>query len=746
MLRVFQAVLVILAISLPLAADEAPRVEFSRYLAAVPDASVVGVATDAAGNIFLAGTVRGPGFPLVRPLQTHGVIFLAKLDPSGTNLLYSTLLGSGSAAADSVSGLAVDAAGDAYIVGSTSSADFPTVNAVQRNLKGGADIYVMKIDPTGQRIIYSTFLGGSANDTAMSVSVGANGCAYVAGSTESADFPVTAGAFLEQPAVPGLFAVKLAPDGMQLLYSTYLGKAPFAQVRVAVTNIDEAALLVSGASESYIAKLNAAGTRLVYKKAPPAGATLTALATDPLGFVWAAGYSYGGTPVTANAAQSRPGGSAYYRSDDGGSAWSAGAGGLDVSAVTQFATDPTGRLYAATPQGLYRSDDTGRQWLRVLEDAVLRIAIDPNAPGTFYVLRSGPAPMAKTTDGGDTWETLPWAGPSPVNALATDPRIPGRIYAGTNRVYRSDDGGETWSPGPDLQGAGISAVAVDASDSSIVYASVAPIPGAGGLGPSIPIGGGLYRSTDGGQSFTHVIGAGSIITFAAIAPDPASPGTVYAAGPALLKSTDFGQHWTSTTAPARGSFYTALSVNENGALEVLALDGTIFRSEDGGATFSPAGGLALYSAQTFLRLGDTLLLGGVVGNDVFVTCLDLSGDPTYATYWGGRLGDSVQVVTVDADGNAYVAGSTSSPDFPIRGGVAPFGGSSDEFVLKFATDGTLDYAVTWGGNSQDILTAASAGPGGQVVFAGVTFSPDFPVTNGSTGPSNGASMTVTALR
>src|SRR5262249_19667141 len=152
--------------------------------------------------------------------------------------------------------------------------------------------------------------------------------------------------------------------------------------------------------------------------------------------------------------------------------------GLDALRLFQIAADPSGVLFAGTERGLYRSRDGGAQWSRVLADPVFQVAPDPSTPGTIYVSRSATVPLAKSTDGGDTWQPLP-SGPglNPPPVLAIDPHTPGRIYAGGDHVYRSDDGGATWTLGPRLAGSAITSLAVDAGDSSVVYAVVASTPG-----------------------------------------------------------------------------------------------------------------------------------------------------------------------------------------------------------------------------------------------------------------------------
>jgi hypothetical protein len=118
---------------------------------------------------------------------------VSKLNPMGTALLYSTYLGGSSD--DLNYGIAVDAAGDAYVTGTTASRDFPTTSsAVQLHFGVATDAFVSKLNPTGTALLYSTYLGGSGDDAGIGIAVDAAGNTYVTGDTHSRDFPTTSGA------------------------------------------------------------------------------------------------------------------------------------------------------------------------------------------------------------------------------------------------------------------------------------------------------------------------------------------------------------------------------------------------------------------------------------------------------------------------------------------------------------------------------------------------------------------------
>src|SRR6185437_3222036 len=158
-------------------------------------------------------------------------VFVSKLNPAGTALVYSTYLGGNGG--EQASGIAVDAAGDAFVAGQTASLNFPvTPGALQTANKGATSnkitAFVTELNPTGTGLIYSTYLGGSILDGATAIAIDAAGNAYVAGQTSSSDFPVTTGAFQtvnksSSTEDSNAFVAKLNSGGTALIYSTFLG-------------------------------------------------------------------------------------------------------------------------------------------------------------------------------------------------------------------------------------------------------------------------------------------------------------------------------------------------------------------------------------------------------------------------------------------------------------------------------------------------------------------------------------------
>jgi Beta-propeller repeat len=198
---------------------------YSTYLGGNGQDQGFGIALDGSGNAYVGGTTTSSDFPTMNPLQpANGGIFNAfvtKLNPTGSALVYSTYLGG--SAYDYGQGIAVDNSGNAYVTGVTTSTDFPTMNPLQPTYGGNGDAFVTKLNPTGSALVYSTYLGGSGQDTGYGIAADSSGNAYVTGLTPSTDFP-TMNPF--QPKIGGsgdAFVAKINPVGSAFVYSTYLG-------------------------------------------------------------------------------------------------------------------------------------------------------------------------------------------------------------------------------------------------------------------------------------------------------------------------------------------------------------------------------------------------------------------------------------------------------------------------------------------------------------------------------------------
>ncbi len=199
---------------------------YSTFLGGSAGEMTVAIGLDSSGAVYLAGETFSADFPVVNALQgAHGGAtdaFLTKIDAAGTAIVYSTFLGGTDY--DRAHGIAVDGSGAVYLAGDTVSADFPAMNPIQAVNAGSSDAFAAKIDPTGQAMVYSTYLGGTMVDYCNGIAIDSAGAAYIVGTTNSADFP------LVNP-IQGIlggggtdaFVAKIDPAGSAIVYSTYLG-------------------------------------------------------------------------------------------------------------------------------------------------------------------------------------------------------------------------------------------------------------------------------------------------------------------------------------------------------------------------------------------------------------------------------------------------------------------------------------------------------------------------------------------
>jgi uncharacterized protein (TIGR03437 family) len=410
--------------SIPLVID--PVLSYSSYLGGSSNDQARSVAVDSNGNVYLAGITTSTNLPVPAAFQPHlggqSNAFAAKFNAAGT-LVYLTYLGG--SVDDLGTAVAVDAAGDIFIAGMTSSQNFPvTQGAFQTHYGGNAgpgceqtgDAFVTKLNPLGSALIYSTYLGGSQNEFGSGLAIDAAGNAYITGYTLSPNFPVTRGAYqtsyhgaggqLSKPVCNGVtqatpqpffvtgdaFVSKLNPAGSALVFSTYLGGSS-DDVGLSIALDSSNNVLVGGytlstnfpvtagapdssfggsevqnefftSGDGFLSKLSASGSSLIFSTylGGAGDDAVTGVASAPDGTSWATGFtSSQNFPISATAVQPVYGG--YYVlpfliEDLVGDAFATGVnstgtalvyssylGGSNNDMGTSIAVDPNGLVY-----------------------------------------------------------------------------------------------------------------------------------------------------------------------------------------------------------------------------------------------------------------------------------------------------------------------------------------------------------------------------------------------------------------
>lgn len=604
---------------------------YSTYLGGNSFDGASGIAVDAQGSAYISGWTASADFPAVHPIQASNGgtgstedAFVAKLNPAGTALIYATYLGGPDS--DHANGIAVDAAGHAYVTG-YAGAGFP----VRGGLPGNSEpCFVSELAADGGALVYSTYLGTGGSGTCTGIAVDTAGSAYVAGQNQAMD----------------AFVAKLNPSGSQLVYATYLGGSgsEFAS-RVAVDSTGSAyitgttwsgdfpvfAAVQGRISSASVLKSADGGATWTGAGSPNVGSLVRSMAIDPK------------NPATIYLGTQGP----LFKSTDGGGHWAS----VDTGAgsVVALAVDPqtTSTLYAGGDDGVYKSVDGAATWSRVLSPGTqcTSVVVDPKNPARVYAGTWNGGGIYKSTDGGGTWKLAP--GPAagiPVNALAVDPVNPSRIYAAMQPgFFRSTDFGESWQPSAIMAQMMISALAADPVTSGIVYAGTR---------------GAIGKSTDAGVTWLP-LQTTLPDTVTAIVIDPRHPSTVYlsvyrdASGykGAVYRSQDGGATWKLS-----GPGMTAYKVY------ALALD----------AANPP-----------------NLYAGGQGWADGFVTKLTPSGGLAYSTYLGGSNYDGAVGIAVDRSGGAVVVGGAASSDFPMKAPLYPaLSHFLDTFIARIQDSGT----------------------------------------------------------
>jgi len=204
---------------------DATTLAYSSFLGGSGLDSGAGLAVDSSGEAFVTGTTSSTNFPTLAPLQAtlagETDAFVTKINSAGTAMVFSTYLGG--QGADQGSALALDGSGNVYVTGATSSNNFPTMGPLQSTLAGSTNAFVSELQSNGSALVYSTYLGGSGSDSGNGIAVDSSGNAYVVGMTLSSDFPIVNPIETRNSSSSDAFVTEVANGGASLTFSSYLG-------------------------------------------------------------------------------------------------------------------------------------------------------------------------------------------------------------------------------------------------------------------------------------------------------------------------------------------------------------------------------------------------------------------------------------------------------------------------------------------------------------------------------------------
>lgn len=747
--------------------------DYVTYLGGSTFDGAVSVAVDGAGNAYVAGYTTSRNFPVTPGvLQTNlagrniervsiapSDAFVAKLDPTGTTLLYSTYLGGTNF--DSALGIAVDAAGAAHVSGYTESAPiFRRTNLVCvtrcTNSACGPTLCKTNVSRAGEFESSSVFTNIlrrviTTSPPATNVTYQVTETTLLGVRTLSSGFPVTNAVQPFHGGASDVFVAKLNPDATALVYSTYLG---------GLNHDNGTDIAVDPAGNAYVTgwtdSLDFPGSTNAFQpfRGPARDAFVTSL--DPAGalrystFLGGAGSDIGHR-ITADGS-----GSAYvtgaknssdfpvtpgalnrggvFRSVDGAASWTGAGNGLTHNQVEALVRTPTGDLFAATPRGVFRSTDAGANWTVSFTSLSVNgvHALASDSTGTNLYAGTGEG-LLVSTDAGATWVFESGGlGLRPVTALL---RTPMALLAGTrgSGVLRSTNNADTWrSANGGLGNLNVNAFAVHPTDESILYAATDD---------------GVFRSTNNGANWRGAGGGLTARKIQSLALDPTSPDTLYAGTPrGVFKSVNAGTNWTSTSAGLGVSNVLALALDPASPATLYA--GTtngLFKSLDAGATWtSNSAGLSPLRVKALLlnAANPGTLFAGLRGtngfggsNDVFLTKLSPDGSTlAYSLALGGRRSDQGWGVAVDAAGRAFVTGSTDSTNFPVFAAStsqqSTNSGRTDVFLAQFSPDGAdLLFSIFLGGRNHDYAYGLALDNAGAAYLTGRTQSTNFPTTS-----------------
>lgn len=730
-----------------------------------------GIAVDASGNAYVVGTTNSTNFPVTNPFQAARAglidVFVMKLNPSG-NVVYSTYLGGSSD--DIGRGIAIDAAGNAYITGWTFSNNFPTAGPLQAARSTAPDVFMTKLNSTGSGLVYSTYLGGTGDDRAYAIAVDPANNAYITGQTFSANFPVANASQAARSGTGDVFVTKFNPAGSALTYSTYLGGSQSFEIGngiaadpdgnayvtgqtvstdFPVLNAFQATkgdTFTSGSFDAFVTKFNPAGSR-VFSTYIGGGFSevASAIALDSSRNIYITGATNSTDFPTRDPLQATIDGveddAFVTKLNAAGTAlvYSTFLGGNGDDTPTGIAVDSTGRAVVtgktASPDfpsvrslqsigggGIFQSRDGAVSWnyrndalshpigISAPSQTVGGLAIDPLDSSIYAATGSG---VFKSFAGVFPWQVT--TQDFPAHSVAVAPRNSAIVYAGNfGRVTRSQNAGGTWTDSTiGLPSETVNSIAVDPSNDSVLYAAT-------GIGT---VGGGVYKSTDGGVTWSAVrtglpnLGANTIID------DLGAPSTLYvgvgstaSATAGVYKTTNGGTSWTRMSNGLANNAVLGLAFDPTTSATIYAATPQgVYRTTDSGSTWT-----------RILQTGFSVLSVAVDprnASNLYIGTETLSGQGVFKSTDGGLnwtasgLADNrITGLAIDPFTSVITAGSNA---------LSAADSSTDMFVSAINTAGSsLLFSSYLGGTARDESRAVGFDSSGNIFVTGSSYSTD----------------------
>lgn len=643
--------------------------------------------------------------------------FSSKAQTSTPIISYSSYFGGDGQ--DTINVSITDSAGNFYLAGNSNSTNFPLKFSIQDRSKGGLELVVVKLSPTGQ-VLFSTYLGGANDERALQIKVDKSGNTYVLGATNSRNLTLSSNAFqpsYKKTSAEAFFIAKIDSNG-KLVYSTYLGRGGEVN-NPSSFSVDDAgnAYLLGITSGKLFPTVNAFqsiyGNRDDFKdndsdgflvKLDPQGQAIFStfiggigledflkLKFDPLGNIYVVGTTDSKSFPTKNPVQKKFGGATdgvvVKFSPKGEAIYSTFLGGRGFDDIRDFVVDTAGNVTVV--------GKTGSQNFPVSN------AFQPSSGGfddVFITKLSSQGTLIYSTYlGGNGNELngnldLRLALDNSGNLLLAGTTFSGNFPLFGNSLQRAYNG---------------------AGDVFLAKIGITGTP--------------IYSTYLGGQGLDNIL---------RITSDDS--GNVYLVGETASQDFPLLNPFQRQEVGDKNLFVS--KINSNGALAYSTYLGGRLGQELSSFVLDPSGNVYLTGRTKSLdfptRNAFQPQYGGGFGSfyDAFITKMNANGDVIFSTYLGGSKDENDPApgfFVIDSTGSCILIGTTASPDLPTQNAVqTSLAGSSDLYLAKFDAQGRIMTSTYLGGNGNEQQTSIIVGNNGTIYLTGITGSNNFPTLNG----------------